>query len=100
MENTNQSVASHSTGKRGKGYPISKDLKSQILKRIKEEGISVSQAAEEHGINPRTIYQWLGKGITGQPTWSEVAKLKKRISMLTELVGEITIKLSQTKKKS
>jgi len=42
----------------------------------------------------------LAKGVTGQPTWSEVAKLKKENKMLMELVGEITVELSQTKKKT
>jgi len=100
MENTNKSVVGHSTNKRGKGYPISKDLKAQILKRIKEDGVPATQVASEHGVHIKTVYNWLAKGVTGQPTWSEVAKLKKRISMLTELVGEITIELSKTKKKT
>ncbi len=30
---------------------IPKEIKEQILKRIKEEGITVRSAAEEHGIS-------------------------------------------------
>lgn len=81
-------------------HKIPKDRKDQILKRIKEEGVSVSQAAQEHGIYDGTIYNWLSKGVTGQPTLREFSKLKKQNKLLTELVGEMTIALSQSKKKN
>lgn len=80
-------------------YRIPKDRKDQILKRIKEDGISVSQAAEEHGISDATIYNWLSKGVTGQPTLRDYAKLKKENKHLLELVGEMTIQLSRAQKK-
>lgn len=80
-------------------YPISKEIKEQILKRIKEEGISIGQAAQEHGVSERSIYGWLAKGITKQPSFLEVAKLKKRNQELLALVGELTVKLSQAQKK-
>jgi transposase-like protein len=79
---------------------VSGDLKDQILKRIKEEGVSVSQAAEDHGLSTKTIYSWLAHGVSKAPSWSEVAKLKKQVKMLTELVGQMTIQLSQTQKNS
>jgi|TARA_B100001964_G_C14156580_1_gene564592 transposase-like protein len=83
-----------------KTYHIAKDIKEQILKRVREEGIPVSQAAQEHGISDATIYSWLTKGASGNPSWTEVAKLKKENKMLLELVGEITVKLSTAQKKS
>lgn len=83
-----------------KKYRISKEVKDQVLKRIKDEGVSVSGAAEEHGISTHTIYRWLTGGATGNPSWSEVARLKKENKGLLELVGEITMKLSATQKKN
>ncbi len=83
-----------------KTYRISKEVKDQILKRIKDEGVSVTQAAEEHGISTATIYAWLTKGVSKNPSWLEVAKLKKENKALLELVGEITMKLSATQKKN
>ena len=35
-------------------YKVSPEVKQQILKRIKEEGVSVTQAAEEHGLSTQT----------------------------------------------
>ena len=82
-----------------KTFRVAKDVKEQILKRIKDEGVPVSQAAEEHGISSQTIYGWLTKGASGNPSWSEVAKLKKENKALLELVGHLTVKLSGTPKK-
>lgn len=83
-----------------KKYRIAKEVKDQILKRIKDEGVSVSRAAEEHGISTHTIYRWLTKGASANPSWSEVAKLKKENKALLELLGEVTMKLSVSQKKN
>ncbi len=84
-----------------KGHPaVSKEVKDQIIKRIKEEGLPVAQVASEHGLKPRTIYQWIARGITAQPSVLEIAKLKRENQALKELVGQITLEMSQTKKKA
>ena len=83
-----------------KKHRISKEMRDQVLKRIKDEGVSVAQASEEHGISTHTIYRWLTKGASGNPSWSEIAKLKKENKALLELVGEITMKLSASQKKT
>ena len=83
-----------------KTHGISKEVKDQILDRIKNEGISVYRAAEEHGIATGTIYNWLSKGVSSQPTWTQMNKIKKENKTLLELVGELTMKLSSTKKKN
>lgn len=84
-----------------KGHPsVSKEVKDQILKRIKEEGVPVSQAASEHGLKPRTSYQWISKGVTAPPSILETAKLKRENQALKELLGQITLEMSLTKKKA
>lgn len=83
-----------------RGYRVAKDVKEQVLKRIKEEGVSVTQAAEEHGITANSIYRWLTKGASSSPSWLEVTKLKKENKALFELVGEVTMKLSAAQKKN
>jgi len=81
-------------------HRISSDVKEQILKRIKDEGVAVSQVAEEHGISTQTIYGWLTKRVVGNPSWQEIAKLKKENHELLAIVGELTVKLSQSQKKN
>jgi transposase-like protein len=62
-----------------KSHKVSLDVKEQILNRIKNEGLSVNKVAEEHGLNTRTIYNWLSKGVAGQPSLIEYSKLKRDI---------------------
>jgi len=80
-------------------FKVSREAKEQILKRIKEEGVSVAQAAEDHGISTKTIYNWLTRGVTKPVSWAEHNKLKKENQDLKTFIGEITVELSKTKKK-
>jgi transposase-like protein len=82
-----------------KKHRIAPDVKEQIINRIKNDGISVMQAAKEHGVNEKTVYSWIAHKVEGQPTLSEVIRLKKENDQLKMLVGEITLKLSETQKK-
>jgi transposase-like protein len=80
-------------------YKVSPEVKQQILKRIKEEGISVTQAAEEHGLSTQTIYGWIAKGVTAPPSVIEVSRLKREVQTLHEIIGRLTVKLSLAEKK-
>jgi transposase-like protein len=81
-------------------HKVAREVKEQILNRIKNEGVSISQAATEHGVSEKTIYGWLRKKVEGYPVMSDVLKLKRENTALKELVGEITLKLSETQKKN
>lgn len=80
-------------------YKVSRETKEQILKRIKEEGVSVAQAAEDHGVSTKTIYNWLTRGVTKPVSWAEYNKLRKENQDLKTFIGELTVELSKTKKK-
>ena len=75
------------------------EVKAQIINRIKNEGVSVAQAAKDAGVSDASIYGWLGKKVEGSPSVLEMAKLKKEVAMLYQLVGELTVKLSESQKK-
>ena len=83
----------------GKVNVISADVKKQILDRIKEGGVSITQIAEEHGISNRTIYGWLSKGATSAPSWIEFNKLKRENAALKELIGKLTYDMTVAQKK-
>jgi len=55
-------------GNMRKAHHIAPEVREQILKRIKEEGVSVSVAAKDAGISTATIYGWLGRGLKNAPT--------------------------------
>ena len=80
-------------------YKVSPEVKQQILKRIKEEGVSVTQAATEHGLSTQTIYGWIAKGVTAPPSVIEVSRLKREVQTLHEIIGRLTVKLSLAEKK-
>jgi transposase-like protein len=82
-----------------KKHRVAQEVKDQIINRIKNEGIPISQAAQEHGVSEKTIYGWLAKKTEGAPSLSELLKLKRENAQLLQLVGEITLKLSETQKK-
>ena len=82
-----------------KRHKIAPELKEQIINRIKNEGVSVTQAAKDHGVSDVTIYSWIAKKVDGQPTLSENIKLKRENEQLFKLVGEMTLKLSEAQKK-
>lgn len=76
---------------------IAKEIKEQILTRIKQDGVSVPQAAKEAGISDSTIYTWLGR--TGQGSVVETLRLRRELQAAYELIGKLTTELSAFKKK-
>ena len=82
-----------------KKYRIAPEVKEQIINRIKNEGVSVADAAKDAGVSDASVYTWLGKKVEGGPSVLEVARLKKENNILLQLVGEMTLKLSETQKK-
>lgn len=81
-----------------KKHRVALEVKEQIINRIKNEGLTVVQAAHEHGVAEGTIYAWIAKKVDGV-SQSDIIKLKRENAQLLQLVGEITLKLSETQKK-
>ena len=81
-----------------KQHRVAPDVKEQIINRIKNDGVTVAQAAADHGVSENTIYGWVAKKVDGV-SYSEIIKLKRENAQLLQLVGEITLKLSETQKK-
>lgn len=77
---------------------IPKEIKEQILNRIKNEGVSVTQAATDHGVSTKTIYNWLRKGIQKDGSYREISYLKKLNHDLLLLVGQLTLESKKFKK--
>lgn len=82
-----------------KKHQVSHDVKEQIINRIKNDGVTVAEAAKEHGLDPSTIYGWLSSKADGIPSVLEIAKLRRENDELLRLVGLMTLKLSEAQKK-
>lgn len=81
-----------------KTYKIAREVREQILERVKQGGISVTDIAKEHGVNPTTVYEWLKESVEGTPSL-EVMKLKKENFALKLLVVELSLRVSGAQKK-
>lgn len=78
---------------------ISKEVREQVLSRIKNDGISVAVAARDAGISTKTIYTWLSKDVTKEPGIIELNRLKRENQFLVSLVGKLTMEKEQDKQK-
>lgn len=78
--------------------PIDQATKESILLEIKN-GLKVVEAAVKHGISDKTIYGWMRKQADNTGTSSlEVAKLKKEIQDLKEIIGTFALEKKRSKK--
>ena len=76
---------------------VPREIKEEILKRIKEEGLSVKDAAKQYGIHHQTVYSWL-TGTVSQISVLEANRLKRDNQLLTTIIGKLNIALSKQKK--
>jgi transposase-like protein len=82
-----------------KGFRISQEIKKETLNRIKNEGVSVVQAAQDIGVSTTAIYQWLGSTARGSVSILVYTKVKKENDELKRLIGELTIRMSTEAKR-
>jgi transposase-like protein len=84
----------------GTFHIIPKEVKEQILARVRNDGVTAAQAARDAGICADTVRNWLVKGATGQPNSVENARLKRELSAAYTLIGKLTSELTAYKKKN
>jgi transposase len=78
--------------------PIKKEIKEEIIFRIKNEGLSVPDAAKHYGINNRTIYGWLAKAGLNNPSTQKLRELTNEVDRLYTIIGRLTTELNRLKK--
>lgn len=81
------------------GYKVAKEIKDEIINKLKYEGLSVMDVANQYGISDKTIYNWLGTKAKGSVSLIEYNKVKKENDQLKQLIGDITLKLSAQEKR-
>ena len=78
--------------------PIKKEIREEILHKVKTTGLPVAKASEQYGVSTKTIYTWLSKDGEQNPSLDLVRKLKKRNQELLTIVGILTYELEKIKK--
>jgi transposase len=81
------------------GFRIAREIKDEIINKLKHGGLSVAEAAKQYGISDKTIYNWLGTKARGSVSLLEFNKVKKENDQLKQLIGDITLKLSAQEKR-
>ena len=77
---------------------ISNEQKEQIIKEIKEEGKRVVDVASAHGVSTKAVYNWLSRGVKGDSSALEIAKLKRELDAVYGVLGKVTAELKHPKK--
>jgi len=78
--------------------PIKKEIREEVLYRIKTSGLSVSEASKQYGVSTKAIYSWMQKDGEQIPSLDLVRKLKKRNQELLTMIGILTYEIEQIKK--
>ena len=80
---------------------IPKEIKEQVLSRVKIDGVSATQAAKDAGICADTVRNWLAKTADGVNNEAlENIRLKRELTGVYELLGKLTAELAVFKKKN
>lgn len=79
--------------------PIAPEIKAEILAKIHDEGMRVSEAAEIYNVSAKTIYIWLKSGVVdgNKNLILELNRLRKENEQLYKLLGRATAELNRPK---
>ncbi len=77
---------------------ISQEIRDRIINKIKNEGYTVAQAAQEFGVGVKAIYRWIGSQGKVEPGALELAKLKRENNELKQIIGMLMLDSERGKK--
>jgi transposase len=74
-------------------------LKTKILIKIRDEGMSVTDASNAYGVHAKTIYGWLQSHVVdgNRNLVLELNKLRKENEQLYKLLGRATAEMQKSK---
>lgn len=83
-----------------KGIPVDPQLKAEIVKKIRDEGVKVSEASTLCDVSAKSIYTWLREGVVdgNRNLILENNRLKKELEIAYRLLGRATAEMSRPKK--
>ena len=77
--------------------PVPKEIRDDILRRLKD-GESAVKLAAEYGISDKTIYHWTVKSTRKVNPILELSRLKRENKVLYEMIGVLTVERNKQKK--
>lgn len=77
---------------------VSKDIKDQVLSRVREGKDTVVEIARQHGLKVNTVYGWLSRSVASGSPLLETARLKKQNRSLKQIIGNLMLEMETGKK--
>jgi transposase-like protein len=83
-----------------KGIPTDPKLKAEIVSKVRNEGMRVSDISAQYGISSKSIYTWLREGVVdgNRNLILELNRLRKENEQLYRLLGRATAEMQKSKK--
>lgn len=83
-----------------KGIITPPEKRQEILRKIKEEGMSVADASATYGIGTKAIYTWMRAGVIdgNRNLILENNKLKKELEIAYRILGRLTAETDRPKR--
>lgn len=82
-----------------RGIPADRTHKAEILAKIRDQGLSVSEVSTQYQLSSKTIYAWLREGVVdgNRNLILENNRLKKENEQLYKLLGRATAEMQRSK---
>lgn len=82
------------------GKYVDQKVKTEIITKVREDGVSVRDAAAQYGISSKTIYNWMRAGVVNSSTSLilENNKLRKELEQAYNLLGRATAEMQRPKR--
>lgn len=79
--------------------PIDPAVKAEILDQVRNQGVSVSEAAASHNVSTKTIYTWLRAHVVdgNKNLILENNRLKKELEQAYRVLGRLTAETQRPK---
>jgi transposase len=82
-----------------KGKPTDPSVRAEIVSKVRDEGMRVTDASATYGFSSKTIYTWLREGVVdgNRNLILENNRLKKELEIAYRILGRLTAETKRPK---
>ena len=81
------------------GKPIDSKIKAEVISKIRDEGMRVSEVSIQYDVSAKAIYNWLRDGVVdgNRNLILENNKLRKELEIAYRILGRLTAETKRPK---